>query len=139
MDQITWTATAIADDAIQAQVDELCARHLSAVGLGWSALLRQGFDRALRNGWDGRVVQIKEKFGGLRWYTEPAPDAVLRIVEAVEFASTFLCEFCGAAGRLRGKESGRRWLKTVCDGCQKTWEATLDKLDAWKDAGKDTS
>lgn len=60
------------------------------------------------------VVQVKEKFGGLRfyvdcWLTDEQSDA---ITEA-EAESYRTCESCGAPGRAR--DTG--WVTTLCDDC----------------------
>lgn len=60
------------------------------------------------------VIQVKEKFGSLRFYTNwengPIGD---RIVEA-ENESAKTCEMCGRPGKL---DSTSGWIKTVCDDC----------------------
>lgn len=57
------------------------------------------------------VLQIKEKFGALRFYisngTEEMHDAIMQ----AENASSQICEDCGEPGRLREGA----WLKTLCD------------------------
>lgn len=67
-----------------------------------------------------RVMQIKEKFGGLRFYAEvrgfdTVPDDVQSIYDLImvaEQTSTTICEFCGKDGSLR---RDRRWVRTLCD------------------------
>jgi hypothetical protein len=57
------------------------------------------------------VLQVKEKFGGLRFYVNDANDAIRqRIVTAIQ-ESFHTCELCGQPGKLR--EDGR--IKTLCD------------------------
>jgi len=62
-----------------------------------------------------RSVQIKEKFGTLRWYCSAAEDEdrlqAGRIVQATEWVSGAVCETCGAPGRTR---TGG-WIRTLCD------------------------
>lgn len=72
------------------------------VGPGWSKLVDIGFDRCLKNGW--RIYQIKEKFGGLRFYSDGNMDDI-------EEMSTKTCEICGATGKIRAGG----WLKTLCE------------------------
>ena len=70
----------------------------------------------LNEHYDGSWIssQLKEKFGGLRFYCGPAPSDQLsdEIIGAAEWLSECLCEDCGAPGRLR-KAGG--WVRTVCD------------------------
>lgn len=60
------------------------------------------------------VDQIKEKFGGLRFYCIGANDRVKGAIEMAEVMSTFVCEHCGNHGILR---HDRLWFKTYCDPC----------------------
>ena len=64
---------------------------------------------------DYRVNQIKEKFGGLRFYFEVEGSELLRrvdeLVDAAEAVAARTCEFCGAPGRARAGG----WIKTTCD------------------------
>ena len=55
--------------------------------------------------------QVKEKFGGLRFYFHGGDDYVHGLVDLAEGMSYRLCEECGKPGKLR--EGG--WLRTVCD------------------------
>ena len=64
-----------------------------------------------------RVLQIKEKFGGLRFYISSCPnnifDEVYKKIEQAEFLSEKTCEICGKEGKIRGEG----WLKALCDDC----------------------
>jgi hypothetical protein len=57
------------------------------------------------------VAQIKEKFGGLRFYYDGGDDYVSGLVSMAEAWATSSCETCGAPGKKR--EGG--WIKTLCD------------------------
>src|SRR5271169_4194714 len=57
------------------------------------------------------VLQVKEKFGGLRFYVSCGNDAIHRRIEAAELESLAVCEVCGQPGERR--ETG--WIKTLCD------------------------
>ena len=57
------------------------------------------------------AVQVKEKFGGLRFYVGEATIEQHAVIDFVESLSLKTCEVCGAPGRPRG----RGWIKTVCD------------------------
>jgi hypothetical protein len=57
------------------------------------------------------VLQVKEKFGGLRFYTNYRNDAISALIEAAAIESIHTCEVCGGPGRLRGTS----WLETKCD------------------------
>jgi hypothetical protein len=57
------------------------------------------------------VTQIKEKFGGLRFYYDGGDAAVIGMVRMAEEMASIACEKCGAPGKLR---SGG-WITTLCD------------------------
>lgn len=57
------------------------------------------------------VSQIKEKFGGLRFYYDGGDDRVYGMVRMAESWAAKTCETCGAPGKSR--EGG--WIKTLCD------------------------
>lgn len=57
------------------------------------------------------VAQIKEKFGGLRFYYDGGDDRVYGMVRMAESWASHSCETCGALGTSR---SGG-WIKTLCD------------------------
>lgn len=111
------------------------------VGAGWRALLDPLYDYCEKHG--VKVLQVKEKFGGLRFYTEqaqwecgaqdPASDAASqnwrlnelgKLVKAAEEASEVTCEWCGAPGIRRGGA----WIKTLCNEHAERW----NKGERWK-------
>ena len=64
------------------------------------------------------AAQVKEKFGGLRFYVDNSDDYVRGVIAMAESMSYRTCEDCGAPG----KQSGKGWIKTVCDTCNKPKE-----------------
>lgn len=60
---------------------------------------------------DIKVLQIKEKYGTLRFYISAYTDEIDAIISEAEEKSTVTCERCGAHGKLRGSV----WLYTACD------------------------
>ena len=58
-----------------------------------------------------KVAQIKEKFGGLRFYYDGGDDAIDGMVRMAESWAAHSCETCGAPGKSR--DGG--WIKTLCD------------------------
>lgn len=81
------------------------------VGEGWYGLLKNLIDELLQLGWDKRIISIKEKFGGLRFYVENVPVNGHDVIDKYEKLSYHVCEKCGNTGVLR---TGK-WLKTLCD------------------------
>jgi hypothetical protein len=86
-----------------------------ATGDGWEPLIRRLSEKlepiARETGL--HALQVKEKFGGLRFYV--SADGVRAAIEAAEEESFQTCEHCGAAGSTR--EYGGGWLITLCDVC----------------------
>jgi len=82
------------------------------VGEGWLVLLKDLMDELIALGWNRQIRQIKEKFGGLRFYiysfSDEADDAIIKY----EKMSYEICEECGEVGQTR-KING--WLYTLCD------------------------
>ena len=57
------------------------------------------------------VEQIKEKFGGLRFYYQGGDDNVHGMVRMAESWADVACEECGGIGQRRGGG----WVRTLCD------------------------
>jgi hypothetical protein len=59
--------------------------------------------------------QVKEKFGGLRFYISNGDDAVYAMITLAESMSYKICEDCGNRGMMRKGP----WIRTLCDSCDK--------------------
>ncbi len=57
------------------------------------------------------VSQIKEKFGGLRFYYDGGDEYVVGLVDMAEMWANRTCETCGTLGKQR--DGG--WVRTLCD------------------------
>jgi hypothetical protein len=57
------------------------------------------------------AVQVKEKFGTLRFYVDGGDDKIDGMIRMAESMSAVTCEECGSPGKLRG----RGWMYTACD------------------------
>jgi len=66
-----------------------------------------------RDGSETIAVQVKEKFGGLRFYVEGGSEAVWKAIDEAEALSERTCEWCGEPGTTR--RGG--WSYTLCDSC----------------------
>lgn len=58
-----------------------------------------------------RAAQVKEKFGGLRFYMTGSTDEMEVFISEAETLCWKLCEKCGAPG----KQRGGGWIRTLCD------------------------
>jgi hypothetical protein len=87
------------------------------VGPGWNKLminLFKGIDKLQPE--DFSVLQIKEKFGTLRFYFSSATkiEEINVLVRKAEKKSGKTCEDCGEPGKPRGEG----WIRTICDMCE---------------------
>jgi hypothetical protein len=91
-------------------------------GDGWFQLLwdlSEGIEKILKDNPDTefRVAQVKEKFGGLRFYWSckaPTYEKIGPLVQEAEKKASETCEHCGEPG----KERTGGWIKTLCDACE---------------------
>lgn len=57
------------------------------------------------------VEQVKEKYGGLRFYVNQSTDRQEGAIALAESLSYRICEVCGAPG----KPNKEGWIKTTCE------------------------
>ena len=63
-----------------------------------------------------RAVQVKEKFGELRFYTHGYEDSAIGgMIWFAEHLSNSICEFCGSTEDVFQTEDG--WVETICKKC----------------------
>lgn len=85
------------------------------VGSGWSAIIDKLIDDLIELGWDGQLDQVKEKFGGLRFYTGAGTHDIFQRIMEAEKESFKTCEHCGKNGTLMKNSNG--WYRTLCEEC----------------------
>lgn len=78
---------------------------------GWDQLIFHLCEKLDFARFSGVVMQIKEKFGGLRFYVNGATPSDYELIREVENESYKTCEICGAPG----EPTDLGWMKTVCD------------------------
>ena len=61
------------------------------------------------------VMQIKEKFGTLRFYYNGGDEQVAGMVALAEAMSGVICEGCGAPG----SKTRSGWIRVLCDNCKR--------------------
>ena len=91
--------------------------HPDECGKGWEKLLDKLYDDLVALGWDTELHQVKEKFGGLRFYIGYGSEEVYKRIRQAEKESEETCIRCGSPGKLRTE--GRGWILTLCDECDK--------------------
>ena len=82
------------------------------VGPGWKGLVENLVSDLFDLEWNGRLYQIKEKFGGLRFYIGEGSDEIHQAIQAAEDYSYKLCEVTGKEGELR-RDLG--WWRVLCE------------------------
>jgi hypothetical protein len=110
------------------KIPQEAGRYLSC-GEGWSELLFQTDLKLSYIDPDYQILQIKEKFGTLRYYFRSNKPELLRqimrdIVAQAEIESSMICEACGGGtgkykkkfnGSVKIRDLGR--VQTLCDDC----------------------
>lgn len=79
------------------------------VGKGWHELIEPLVDYCVEH--NIKVIQIKEKFATLRFYTSSTNAEFSEMIYKAEKLSAVTCEECGAPG----KQRGMCWMYTACD------------------------
>lgn len=62
--------------------------------------------------------QVKEKFGGLRFYLNTNDDRIRGMVTMAESYSYKICEACGN----KGNPYKDGWVRTHCSPCEDNWQ-----------------
>ena len=89
------------------------------VGEGWQPLVQRLIEELEAISPDFEIMQVKEKFGGLRFYAhfpEGLVGEMQEVVDRAEADSLQVCERCGKPGTT--DDDGAFWLKTLCEGCR---------------------
>lgn len=94
------------------------------VGPGWNDIILDLHEKLVEEApEDYYIVQVKEKFGTLRYYVGPMTEAGFDYIQEAEMLSAVTCEQCGRPGTLR---SDRGWLRTLCD-----WDNRVERFNTW--------
>lgn len=79
---------------------------------GWVDIVDRLMADLIELGWDKELHQVKEKFGGLRFYTGNLTDEQYERVGQAEKESYKTCEVCGKSGKARNNIG---WVRTLCE------------------------
>jgi len=91
---------------------------VECVGKGWESLVRKVFNAKAGLGIPVGIIQVKEKWGGLRIYTEYYVREIDNIIMQVGEESLTVCEECGASAGLVKKGV---WYQTRCEEHRGEW------------------
>lgn len=94
-----------------------CMHWGCTCGNGWYDLIYKTCEQieALGPPEDFKFAQVKEKFGGLRIYTESGNQDIGRLIGAAETESYKTCEECGTK---EGVTVEGAWIRSLCGGCR---------------------
>jgi hypothetical protein len=73
------------------------------------------------------ATQVKEKFGGLRFYVAGASDVQYGMINLAEELSYHICEHCGIFSPVVLSKSDGGWIYTLCNTCRDNMENTRNK------------
>jgi ribosomal protein L37AE/L43A len=85
---------------------------------GWDQLIWNLTEKVEREiqGWPANekpiILQIKQKYGGLRFYISPINERIANWISETERRSFEYCEYCGKSAILR---NSKYWIMTLCD------------------------
>jgi len=87
------------------------------VGDGWYKILEELITKIAELDKEKRVkvVQVKEKFGGLRFYINSGTDEIFNVIDEAEAKSLITCEQCGKVGSI---DVTHGWMLTLCEDCK---------------------
>lgn len=63
---------------------------------GWENLVRHLIEDLIELGWDKDLHQVKEKFGGLRFYVGETTEQMQDMINMAESRSFEICQKCGS-------------------------------------------
>lgn len=94
------------------------------VGKGWHPLIEDLVKDLFALGWNGEILQVKEKFGELCFYTRPMKygdpteidNLVFDRVIKAEKESNSICELCSNPASLHISNE-RSYIRTLCEYC----------------------
>lgn len=107
--------------------DQTCMNWGICTGNGWYWLIDNLCD-CIQSYIDGNkkeqveVVQVKEKFGGLRFYIIHSNQLINGMIWLAEHYSCDTCEKCGATDNITHTKG---WIKTLCKECAEKRDGLL--------------
>jgi len=91
---------------------------IQCVGKGWERLVRKVYNAKEGLGIPIGIIQVKEKWGGLRIYTDYYIKEIEEVIMEVGEESLKICEICGAPAGLVKKVT---WYQTLCEEHRGEW------------------
>jgi hypothetical protein len=94
------------------QDNKIISRYFFDVEDGWLQLIKNLIIELIEFGWDGKILQVKQKYGGLRFYIQNETVVERTIISKYEKESYNICEICGNLGNQVTKNG---WIVTLCE------------------------
>ena len=113
---VTWFDTKVLDKILflpsYTELDAMEPGWRKAFGIQMCKDIRRQLIKE-RNLFKWRIVQLKEKFGGIRLYSNFASDELYDIIDKYEQISAKTCGICGKPAT----KISRGWIYPYCDDC----------------------
>ena len=90
----------------------ILSRGYFSVGNGWLGIIQRLIETLISLGWNKQITQVKEKFGGLRFYINEGSNEIYERIVKAEKDSHEICETCGEKGNMR---TDIGWYRTLCN------------------------
>jgi hypothetical protein len=82
---------------------------------GWFNLIYDLSEEITKLDPECQAAQVKEKFGGLRFYIGARPKEIWNLIAKYENESWKICESCGSSENVKRTSGG--WVHSFCNNC----------------------
>lgn len=96
-------------------LDQSCMCFGIECGDGWYGIIDWLCSQLSKEG-NVQAIQVKEKYGGLRFYVSSATEGQYKNIDSAESISYFICEHCGSPFDV---SQTKGWIQTLCIKCKK--------------------
>lgn len=112
------------------ELDAMPTGWRKAFGLQMCKEIKQELLKTKGHMRDYRIDQIKEKYGGLRWYDHNTTEGVQRIIRKYEALSYVTCVDCGKPAT----KISKGWICPYCDDCIGDRQFTVLNKENYEDS-----